>query len=407
MTQPGNARWTIALATALIALATAATLLIPRETSRSVQASGPGAGMGLRVFADVGKTQLVCDTGLVQRECDIIGDSPFSISVVTNPQPAGGFTAYQAVVRHAALLTLKQQVGTSENVWPHCDAPLASEDKTVANQYLTICGSGTITNISYTGPLVNLRFTCPSQGGSAQVDLIGGGGTAVSKYVRSGIQAVVFLKSVTKGTIDVADSVVINCLPDADGDGMPDVFEKAHPCLDQSVPDAGVDDDGDSLSNLTEFQLGTDPCASDTGGDGLSDGAELAGVTGAKAALGTFMTDPLNADTDGDGCTDGAEVGADETRGGRRDPLNRYDFYDVNGDAQVDVLNDLLPVILAYLQGPLDFGGPGPNYTTAKDRGALVGANSWNRAGPDGHIDVLNDLLPMIFQFGHDCRIFP
>ena len=390
----------------VIALSVFAIVLVvaifAHDAGQPAQAAGSGAGMSLRVFADVGKTQLVCDTGLVQRECDIVGDSPFSISVVTNPQPAGGFTAYQAVVQHAALLTLKQQAGTSENVWPHCDPSFASEDKTVANQYLINCGAGTITNISYTGPLVNLHFTCPSQGGSAQVDLIGGGGTAVSKYVRAGIPAVVFPKSVTKGAIDIADAVRIKCLPDADGDGMPDVFEKAHPCLDQSVPDAGVDDDGDSLSNITEYQLGTDPCVSDTDGDGLSDGDELAGVTGAKAALGTFITDPLDADTDGDGCTDGAEVGSDERQGGRRDPLNPDDFYDVDGDALVAVPGDLLPVILAYQQGPGD-----PLYTPAKDRGAAVGPNPWNRGGPDGAIDVPNDLLPIIFQYLHDCRILP
>ena len=391
----------LAIAFALFAIVVAVAIFA-HDAGQPAQAAGPGAGMSLRVYSDVGKTQLVCDTGLVLRECDIVGDNPFSITVVTNPQPAGGFTAYQAVVQHAALLTLKQQVGTSENVWPHCDPSTASEDKTVANQYLINCGASTITNISYTGPLVNLHFTCPSQGGSAQVDLIGGGGTAVSKYVRAGIPAVVFPKSVTKGAIDIADAVRIKCLPDADGDGMPDVFEKAHPCLDQSVPDAGVDDDGDSLSNITEYQLGTDPCVSDTDGDGLSDGDELAGVTGAKAALGTFITDPLDADTDGDGCTDGAEVGSDERQGGRRDPLNPDDFYDVDGDALVAVPGDLLPVILAYQQGPGD-----PLYTPAKDRGAAVGPNPWNRSGPDGAIDVPNDLLPIIFQYLHDCRILP
>ena len=64
--------------------------------------------------------------------------------------------------------------------------------------------------------------------------------------------------------------------------------------------------------------------------------------------------------------------------------LNRYDYFDVDADQDIDVPNDIFRVILAYLQGPLDAGGPGPNYSTAKDRGAAIGPNSWNRYGPDG-----------------------
>ena len=113
---------------------------------------------------------------------------------------------------------------------------------------------------------------------------------------------------------------------------------------------------------------------------------------------------PSPADTDGDGCTDQQENGPVAMLGGLRDYLNPHDFFDVSGDGHIDVLNDLLPVIVAFLQGPLDPGGPGLNYTAAKDRGALVGANSWNRAGPDGHIDILNDILPVILQWNHSCK---
>ena len=61
--------------------------------------------------------------------------------------------------------------------------------------------------------------------------------------------------------------------PDTDGDGLPDSFELAHPCLqvfrDETKPHdeygvmvPGEDDaDHDGLSNLQEFHQGTDPCA--------------------------------------------------------------------------------------------------------------------------------------------------
>ncbi len=392
---PGRVTLLVAM---VVAIAAAAVAIFASGEHQPAEADGTGASMALRVSADTAKSQLVCDTGSVHRTCEIIGENPFSIDVLADTQPTTGFTAYQAVVQFSSLLSLQQQIGTSENVWPACNPSFASEDKSVPNRYRIQCGSGTTGNILYTGPLVNLHFTCPAQGGSAQVDLIGGAGTAVSKYVRSGTPSIVFLKSVDKSGTDVADAVLINCLPDLDGDGMPDVFEKAHSCLDQSVRDANEDGDGDGLSNLNESGLGTDPCAFDTDGDGLGDGEEIAGVTGAKSALGQFVTDPLDPDTDDDGCTDGAELGADEKTGGRRDPLNRWDFYDINGDRTVDVPNDILQVLLRFS------ANPSVPYAPIYDRGSAVGPNVWNRNGPDGTIDVPNDILPAIFQFLHDCR---
>jgi uncharacterized repeat protein (TIGR01451 family) len=59
------------------------------------------------------------------------------------------------------------------------------------------------------------------------------------------------------------------CDPDADGDTMPDAYERLYPCLDPLVADAGFDPDGDGLPNLAEFEtstpvsLGTDPCVTD------------------------------------------------------------------------------------------------------------------------------------------------
>lgn len=171
------------------------------------------------------------------------------------------------------------------------------------------------------------------------------------------------------------------------------------------------DTDGDLMTDSAEITLGTNPSNPDTDADIPSDGMELL-HTG---------TDPLDPDTDGDGtpdggedpdmdgCTTGAEVQTapgSEVSGGLRDPLNEWDYFDVNGDRHIDVPNDILPVILAYQQGPLDPGGQGPNYSATKDRGpAIAGALfAWQRTGPDGHIDVVNDLLPIILQYLHSCK---
>lgn len=80
-----------------------------------------------------------------------------------------------------------------------------------------------------------------------------------------------------------------------------------------SVGDA-TDSDNDDIPDMDErFVYGTDPNSSDTDGDGLGDGEEV--------ALGT---NPLSADTDGDAFCDGDEIGWM-----RR--TNGFEWYDSTG----------------------------------------------------------------------------
>ena len=129
-------------------------------------------------------------------------------------------------------------------------------------------------------------------------------------------------------------------------------------------------------------------------------------------------------DSDQDGCTDKAENGPNENLGGQRDNRYFWDFFDVwthppgqpaawVRDNVVNVF-DILAVALRFGPGPqlskndalaaaLAAPEDETSYHAAYDRGAAIGANNWDRAPADGGINIVDDLLGVTQQFGHDC----
>lgn len=91
---------------------------------------------------------------------------------------------------------------------------------------------------------------------------------------------------------------------DSDWDGLPDVWETENgldPYDDgtTNVNNGAIGDpDLDTLLNIDEYALGTDPQDPDSDGDGIDDDVEMF----------TSFTDPLDADSDDDGLSDGDEV---------------------------------------------------------------------------------------------------
>ncbi len=84
-------------------------------------------------------------------------------------------------------------------------------------------------------------------------------------------------------------------MSDQDNDGMPDYFEFMYGFDALDPKDALLDSDGDGLSNLEEFRLGTNPHNADSDNDGYSDSEEVAfGKDPTKPAISPF--DDVNPD---------------------------------------------------------------------------------------------------------------
>ena len=95
-------------------------------------------------------------------------------------------------------------------------------------------------------------------------------------------------------------------IADTDGDGFPDTYELANTNPSSNIalnPEDDLENNeaGDGLTNVQEYQYGTDPNDPDTDDDGLEDGPEIAGA-GLRPP-----TSPVDPDSDDDGLLDGVE----------------------------------------------------------------------------------------------------
>jgi len=107
--------------------------------------------------------------------------------------------------------------------------------------------------------------------------------------------------------------------PDVDNDGILNSWEDDNGLDRNDSSDAVLDNDGDLLSNLGEFNNDTNPNIQDTDGDGLTDGQEV----------NELGTDPLIIDTDADGVSDLVD----------RFPIDAAAFIDADGDSKPDHWN--------------------------------------------------------------------
>lgn len=122
--------------------------------------------------------------------------------------------------------------------------------------------------------------------------------------------------------VKIVDGIIIhfdNQTSDSDADGIPDYYEIDNNLLAMDTSDANSDADGDNLSNLIEYQIGTQANNADSDGDTITDGYEY------LYALNPTVFNEPSSDFDGDGVTDVNEfINGTDASGTSEQPLQNF-----------------------------------------------------------------------------------
>jgi len=184
-------------------------------------------------------------------------------------------------------------------------------------------------------------------------------------------------------------------LDDTDGDGMSDGWEQTYSfCgVDGLSGDSVSDADGDGLTNLEEFNLGTNACDWFTDTDSLPDFDEV----------NLYGTDPTTRDTDGDGMDDGWEVLSGCQMGSTPDGDADYDSDGLASLAEYQVSTLMDPCTVDSDGGGTGDGAEvdmGANPLNPYDDYVLYGFTS------SGEIGFANVTWPLPFysSFGSEVR---
>jgi len=400
--------------------------------------------------------------GSVDASRTVTGTDPFDVDVVITTV-GEAYQAYQQYTQwNPAVLALDNAVFLSPDGLVLCGQRVTTESTVQGG----CAGMGTTT---YTGPVETFTFHCVADGTTTLhlVTLVENFqfGTTTVRSPGSIIDTTLIDASMTcqgigpPATATPTSTPVVSPTPTPTRTATPTRTPTATPTPTATrtptptpgtptatpTPGACPDSDGDTLTDCEEVDVyGTDPYNPDSDGDGLSDGDEVrvhythplnpdsdSDALSDGDEVNIYGSEPLVPDTDGDGCADGEEVGPNVALGGRRNPVNPYDFYDVpvptlhdggtlaNRDQAISVLNDVLAVgdyLGTYDDGPPndlgidydeDVDGDTVDDGRAYDRSLGVDLNGDTVAdlsdAPNGAIKIIEDLLLVLAQSGSSC----
>jgi len=158
---------------------------------------------------------------------------------------------------------------------------LGSQGQTVQLTALAAYANGTTTDVTASGLGTDYRTS------NAAIATVGSGGLVVAQA-----SGVVIISATNEGALGVVQLQVV-LSGSSVGDGIPDDWKIAHG-LDPHDPLVAYEDpDRDGLTNLEEYQAGTDPNNPDTDGDGLSDATRFTSTTPTRCSgTPTAMASP-------------------------------------------------------------------------------------------------------------------
>ena len=144
-------------------------------------------------------------------------------------------------------------------------------------------------------------------------------GNCVRYPYRTGSSLTLTVSNIDGYSVGLHGIQIVDAALDADASGIPDWYEMQYGLEPAGPATANADPDGDGLTNLQEFQRGSDPKKRDTDGDGLMDNEESAensltidsdgdGLSDYAEAKAPLPSNPNLADTDGDGISDKLET---------------------------------------------------------------------------------------------------
>lgn len=280
--------------------------MVHRALFRSMKGVVMGLGLLLTIAGPV-QAQLNqnCTVSILNRSAQVQSDGSWSISNV----PAGfglvraratcvqnGITQFgqsdlfQIAANRVTGFNAKITLGTTTPIPVALTllAPITTLGQAGATEQLTVTATyADSSSKDVTGTAAGTQYTVSNSaiatvGANGLVTAISSG-TVVIQAVNEGRQAITTIQVLIAG---------------ASHGGIPDDWAIAHG-LDPNDPAMPFEDpDHDGLTNLQEFQNGTDPHNPDTDGDGLTDAQEVL----------VYHTSPVLVSTDGTGIPDGVEV---------------------------------------------------------------------------------------------------